>query len=151
MHICCILHHPGQTLWAIFAQGMRDEASKHDLTLLIRPAYDDADHLPELLECLRSDNVDAVIFGGGEFTVPRDAATSAAHVSFVTCLGLIQGVPIGCEIRADLRGAAALAANYLAEKMHGYGNVLHLQGPRASVYTTPRTQGFTEALAAIPK
>jgi anti-anti-sigma factor len=148
-HICCILHNPGQTLWAVCGQGMRDQAYKQGITFSLRSAYSDEDHLPEFMDCLAHDDADAIIFGGGDFSVPQDLAPRV-HIPLLTCLASVQGVPIACDVQADLRQAAVLAANYLVEQLHGHGNIIHIQGVRHGVYTTPRMQGFTDALAPYP-
>jgi ABC-type sugar transport system substrate-binding protein/anti-anti-sigma regulatory factor len=149
VHICCILHNPGQTLWAMCGQGMRDQAHNLGVTLSLRSAFTDADHLSELTDCLAHDNADAIIFGGGDFSVPPDLAARIC-IPLITCLASVQGVPIACDVQADLRRAAALAASYLIEHLHGRGNIIHIQGVMHGMYTMPRMQGFTDTLAAYP-
>jgi anti-anti-sigma factor len=128
---------------------MRDQAHNLGITFSLRPAYTDTDHLPELMDCLAYDDADAIIFGGGDFSVPPDLMLRA-NIPLITCLASVHGVPIACDVQPDLRRAAALAANYLVEQLHGHGNIIHIQGMRHGVYTTPRMQGFMEALAPYP-
>jgi ribose transport system substrate-binding protein len=149
IHICCILHNPGQTLWAICGQGMRDQAHKLGVTFSIRPAYTVADHFPELMDCLAHDNVDAVIFGGGDFSVPYIPA-AYARIPLIACLAAVQGVSVACSVEADLRSAARLAATYLVEHLHGQGNIIHIQGVEGTFHATLRAQGFADGLAPHP-
>jgi ribose transport system substrate-binding protein len=65
----------------------------------------------------------------------------------ITCLASVQGVPIACDVQADLRQAAVLAATYLLEQLQGHGNIIHIQGAMHGIFTLPRTQGFTDTLA----
>ena len=92
-------------------------------------------------------------------TSPRDSRAAAPAVA----QAYAQGIPVVLLTRAidsqdyttfiapDDAGIAADAARYMAQRLHGKGRVLILQGVPSASTAVARTQGFLTALKAYPQ
>jgi ribose transport system substrate-binding protein len=148
IHIAAMLNDPGQTFWALCGQGLRDRAYELGVSLTIRPIFTSEEVQAEFSACLHQPDLDALIIVGTGYSLPSDAATRAPRIPVINCNGTLHGIVAACELQPDLRRAAVLAVNYLAERLHGQGRIVHIHGPMHHVTATlPRAEGFAAAMA----
>ena len=153
IHIAAILNDPGQTFWALCGEGMQDQAYELGITLSIRAILTREDAQAEGWACLHQPDLNAIILVGTGYSLPNDAdAERARHIPVINCNGTLHGLAAACELQPDLRRAAMLAVGYLAERLHGQGQIVHIHGPTHHVNATrPRAQGFAAAMAQHPR
>jgi hypothetical protein len=51
---------PGETFWALYGQGMQDQAHQHGINLAIHPVLNWAETQVEVENCLRQPHLDAL-------------------------------------------------------------------------------------------
>jgi anti-anti-sigma factor len=147
IQIACI-NNPGQSFFALCGQGIQDQAHDDGVTLSVHPIYTNAEGQSAFLDCLHHPHLDAIIIVSIEAFIPEQ--NGAARIPVINCDGVLHGAA-ACDLKPDLRRAATLAANYLVERLHGRGKVVHIQGQLSNLSATlPRSQGFAALLAQHP-
>ena len=102
------------------------------------------------IEDFVTQSVDAIL------VVPWDPASIASAVEAADAAGIpvlaidrtVEGAPIASLIASDSVTGSRMAGEYLFKAMGGSGKVIEVQGDPA--WTTPRAEGFKQALDAAP-
>ncbi len=132
-------------------EGLRAEAAKHGLELLVTSADFDLGKQIGQIEDFISRRVDAIVIcpvdSKGIGTGIRSA--NAAKIPVFTADIAAQEGEVVCHIASDNVAGGRLAGRFLAKALNGAGDVAIINQP-AVTSVLDRVRGFKEALAAYP-
>lgn len=146
-HIGFAINDTRESVWAFMEQGATEQAQKLGLQISVLSAQTREEHSGVIHQLIRQ-QVDALIITSlGDVTADCEAGR-AAGIPVITCeIGNAdRAAGVFCDVRQDLRRGAELATDYLAQKLHGRGTLLHFAAPNSRL----RTKGFYDALGRYP-
>jgi ribose transport system substrate-binding protein len=131
-------------------KGAEDEAAKDGVTLITVDAQNDPAKQQASVEDLIEKKVSVILIN------PTDSSAVANVVKEATAKGIkvvsldrsVNGADVSSHIASDNKAGGKMAADFLAEKLGGKGNVVELQGIPGSSAANERGAGFDDAIAA---
>ncbi|MBN1657812.1 MAG: D-ribose ABC transporter substrate-binding protein [Anaerolineae bacterium] len=132
-------------------EGAREAASRHQVTLVIEYAGDDAAVQSRQIQSLVARGVNALLVNPVSDTVAPDM--EAAAQAGIPVMTIDRSAPTDatiCHIASDNRAGGSMAGEHLAEVLGRQGNVVELMGTPGSSAARDRGAGFHQALAAYP-
>ncbi|WP_109482232.1 D-ribose ABC transporter substrate-binding protein [Paraburkholderia sp. C35] len=131
-------------------KGAEDEAAKDGVTLITVDAQNDPAKQQASVEDLIEKKVSVILIN------PTDSSAVANVVKEATAKGIkvvsldrsVNGADVSSHIASDHKAGGKMAADFLAEKLGGKGNIVELQGSPGSSAANERGAGFDDGSAA---
>ncbi|WP_321817504.1 MULTISPECIES: ribose ABC transporter substrate-binding protein RbsB [unclassified Paraburkholderia] len=131
-------------------KGAEDEAQKDGVTLITVDAQNDPAKQQASVEDLIEKKVNVILIN------PTDSSAVANVVKEATSKGIkvisldrsVNGAEVSSHIASDNKAGGKMAADFLAEKLGGKGNIVELQGIPGSSAANERGAGFDDEIAA---
>jgi ribose transport system substrate-binding protein len=131
-------------------KGAEDEAKKDGVTLITVDAQNDPAKQQASVEDLIEKKVNVILIN------PTDSSAVANVVKEATSKGIkvisldrsVNGAEVSSHIASDNKAGGKMAADFLAEKLGGKGNIVELQGIPGSSAANERGAGFDDEIAA---
>ena len=135
-------------------QGMKDQAAKRGVELVVTSANNDANQQVKQVNDLLTQQIGALIFTSQDSTAAA-AGVRAANQADVPVIAVDQRPESGqgelaTYIATDSVKAARELCTWMFEQMGGSGEIAILHGVLGSTAEIQRTQGCQEAIAATP-
>ncbi|OBR63587.1 D-ribose ABC transporter substrate-binding protein [Paenibacillus oryzae] len=130
-------------------EGAERAALAGEAKLTVVDAQDDAAKQASSIEDLIQQKVDVIIINPTDSSaiVPAVQSANAAGIPVITVDRVSDGGTVVSHIASDNKAGGALAAQYIAEKLGGNGNVVELEGIPGSSAARERGAGFNEEIA----
>lgn len=131
-------------------KGAEDEAAKDGVTLITVDAQNDPAKQQASVEDLIEKKVSVILIN------PTDSSAVANVVKEATSKGIkvvsldrsVNGADVSSHIASDNKAGGKMAADFLAEKLGGKGNIVELQGIPGSSAANERGAGFDDEVTA---
>lgn len=131
-------------------KGAEDEAKKDGVTLITVDAQNDPARQQASVEDLIQKKVNVILIN------PTDSSAVANVVKEATDKGIkvvsldrsVNGAEVSSHIASDNKAGGKMAADFLADKLGGKGNIVELQGIPGSSAANERGAGFDDEAAA---
>ncbi|MCP3707212.1 ribose ABC transporter substrate-binding protein RbsB [Paraburkholderia sp. CNPSo 3274] len=131
-------------------KGAEDEAKKDGVTLITVDAQNDPAKQQASVEDLIEKKVNVILIN------PTDSSAVANVVKEATSKGIkvisldrsVNGAEVSSHIASDNKAGGKMAADFLADKLGGKGNIVELQGIPGSSAANERGAGFDDEIAA---
>lgn len=135
-------------------ESIRSEAAARGVDLKFSDAQDKQENQIKALGTFIAQRVDAIILAP-KVETGWDAVLREAKAAGIPVVLVDRGVTAdeslyATKIASDFVDEGRLAAQWLARKLDGRGNVVELQGTVGSAPANDRKQGFEEVLANVP-
>jgi ribose transport system substrate-binding protein len=132
--------------------GAQAEAGKVGIELTVLDAQNDPAKQTSEIEDLIAKKVGVVIINptDSDAIVPTVKKLNAAGIPVVTVDRAANGGVVAAHIASDNVAGGRIAANYVATRLHGKGNVVMLEGIAGSSAARDRGRGFREGIAKYP-
>ena len=132
--------------------GAQAEAGKAGIELTVLDAQNDPAKQTSEIEDLIAKKVGVVIINptDSDAIVPTVKKLNAARIPVVTVDRAANGGVVAAHIASDNVAGGRIAANYVATRLHGKGNVVMLEGIAGSSAARDRGRGFREGIAKYP-
>jgi ribose transport system substrate-binding protein len=129
--------------------GAQAEAGKVGVELTVLDAQNDPAKQASEIEDLIAKKVGVVIINptDSDAIVPTVKKLNAAKIPVVTVDRAANGGVVAAHIASDNVAGGRIAANYVATRLHGKGNVVMLEGIAGSSAARDRGRGFREGIA----
>jgi PAS domain S-box-containing protein len=142
----------GVPFWTLVEHGTRKRARELGVNLIVRYSTDGPEQAAAI-HSLVQQQVDAIIVAAIEpnnpaFVGALKQATGARIPIIAADVAL--PLPVACLVRSDDVRGAAVGATYLAERLDGHGQVVHLQGGLQSPVAQLRSAGVHQVLDRFP-
>jgi len=135
------------------AYGYIDEGEKLGARVILHEAggYQFLEKQITQMEDLIASKVDAIdlVAINGAGTVPLVERAVAAGIPVINCNVMTDSDKVVSRIRSDDFMVGQMQANYMANALHGKGNVVMLRGPAGASWANFRGDGFKKRIAEI--
>ncbi len=125
-------------------EGAKDKAKELDAELIVVDAGDDAAKQTNDIEDLISKNISVLVVNpvDSDAVAPAVKDAMAKGIKVVTVDRGVNGVEVDCSIASDNVAGAAMATEYLVEKVGKAAKVAELEGVSGASATIDRGEGF---------
>lgn len=125
-------------------EGAKDKAKELDAELIVVDAGDDAAKQTNDIEDLVSKNISVLVVNpvDSDAVAPAVKDAMAKGIKVVTVDRGVNGVEVDCSIASDNVAGAAMATEYLVEKVGKAAKVAELEGVSGASATIDRGEGF---------
>lgn len=132
--------------------GAQAEAGTARVALTVLDAQNDPAKQTSEIEDLIAKKVGVVIINptDSDAIVPTVKKLNAAKIPVVTVDRAANGGVVAAHIASDNVAGGRIAADYVAKRLHGKGNVVMLEGIAGSSAARDRGRGFREGIARYP-
>ncbi|WP_234046357.1 LacI family DNA-binding transcriptional regulator [Streptomyces adelaidensis] len=130
----------------------QDEAKKLGVDLSVTDAQNDASQQANQLQNFTSEGLGTIIVNpvDSDAVTPAAKAVNKADIPLVAVDRAVNGADTTALVASDNVSGGKLAAESLAEKLGGKGEIVILQGQAGTSASRERGAGFTEGLKAYP-
>jgi ABC-type sugar transport system substrate-binding protein len=135
------------------AYGYTDEAAKLGAKIILYDAggYQYIEKQVSQMEDLIASKVDAIdlVATNGAGTIPAVEEAYARGIPVINCNVMTDSDKVVTRVRSDDQVIGRMQADYMAQALHGKGNVVMLRGPAGTSWAQIRGDSFRKRLAEI--
>jgi ABC-type sugar transport system substrate-binding protein len=135
------------------AYGYTDEAAKLGVKIILYDAggYQYIEKQVSQMEDLIASKVDAIdlVATNGAGTIPAVEAAARRGIPVINCNVMTDSDKVVTRVRSDDQVIGRMQADYMAQALHGKGNVVMLRGPAGTSWAQIRGDSFKKRLAEI--
>ncbi len=152
MHIGFATQNPTSHYWLLVSHGVRTRAAERKLDLTILTAYT-LDEQIAAINTLIDQRVDVLLLGpvAASGLAPSVARARQAGIPVVVLAAALSDGAANCTVRADHRGGAELAAQYVVDQLGGRGTVAHIMAPHRLQDNIDRAAGVRHVFGQHPE